>query len=211
MVNASKTEAEDEELTKSAAEGSKPEDNKQKDKESDDDMEGTENAKNAATATPIVGAAPVAPLAAVRTKEEIEAIGSLCALAGCPEKALTYATRMDGEQFMSLAAISHELTDLRNKKSEEHNVNSNVNANVNDGALSMTALEAQARQLVNTQRGQQVAMLYGQGTRTSTTPEQAMAAMLESNPEVYEAYRNKHNASALVNRLRSAGFELVAK
>lgn len=72
----------------------------------------------------------------------------------------------------------------------------------------MAQLETEARALARSNRGVETPCLYCDGTRRGTTPEQAFAAALESNPEAYEAYRNRHNANAILNSLAAAGVRI---
>ncbi len=76
--------------------------------------------------------------------------------------------------------------------------------------LTMDRIKSEADAFSRSNRRNVTSTLYVQGatTRVGTTPEQAFAAALEANPEAYAEYRNKHNASALIQQLRNAGVTL---
>lgn len=48
------------------------------------------------------------------------------------------------------------------------------------------------------------------GGSTKLTPERSVAEALEANPEVYESFREQHNAKGMVEQLRRAGYKLQA-
>jgi len=85
-------------------------------------------------------------------------------------------------------------------------ISSHVNPNPGSGGVQ--ELEAQAVTFARQSRGQVSNGLYVSGTATKVTKERAYAAMLEEHPEAYEAYRNQHNAAALVRTLQSAGIRI---
>jgi signal peptide peptidase SppA len=142
-----------------------------------------------------------APLKASRTVEDIQAISALCNMAGCPETATDYLA-----SNKSVAEVSEALTAARVKESESHMIVSTVNPN--KGAARMQDLEAEAATFARQNKGTLVDNLYVTGQSRGLTKEQATARALEANPEVYEAFRARHNAGALVRQLENAGYQL---
>jgi len=146
--------------------------------------EETEEGKKAAA----VAQAPLihgAPLKAVRTVEDISAISALCSLAGCAEKSAEFLA-----SNKTVAEVSEVLTAARVKESESHMIQSGVNPN--KGAARMQDLEAEAASYAKQNR---------------ITKEQAVAQALEANPEVYAAYRARHNAGPMIAQLEAAGIQ----
>jgi hypothetical protein len=85
-----------------------------------------------------------------------------------------------------------------------------INRNDTAGAkLSIDRLQSEATNFARSNGRATANNLYRPGTRTGTTPEQAFAAALESNPEVYAEARDKHNSAALVAQLQRAGYKLT--
>lgn len=165
--------------------------------------------KNKGETTPLVpGTAAVLPPS--RSMEDITAIGNLCKMAGTPEMAVEFLTKTNASgQLVSVAEISEELTNKRVAESEKTAVHSQVNPNTPHNAkATVDQLEAQARSFATQNRSNSMTKLYVEGSRKGATPQQAFAQMLEENPEAYADYRKKHNAKALVNTLRDAGFTI---
>jgi ClpP class serine protease len=73
----------------------------------------------------------------------------------------------------------------------------------------MRELEAQAVAFARQNHGQVTAAMYVPGSTAKMTKERAYAQMLEEDPQLYEAYRNAHNARALVRTLEAAGIRLA--
>src|ERR1039457_5715686 len=94
---------------------------------------------------PLAGVAALAgvPLR-MRPEGDIEAIGALCKMAGCPDKAAEFLTKKKSTgQYLSVAEISEELTAARVMESERSMLTSHVNPN--QGAVgSLQEIEAQA-------------------------------------------------------------------
>jgi hypothetical protein len=76
---------------------------------------------------------------------------------------------------------------------------------------AMKTLENEAVALARQNAGQMTPALYQPGAMVKMTKERAVAQALESNPEVYEQYRQQHNAADMVRRLQAAGYELVQR
>lgn len=72
----------------------------------------------------------------------------------------------------------------------------------------LAAVESDARNILAAHRGHITAALYSPGNEVKMTPERALAQALENNPEAYEAYRQHHNAAALISTLKAAGVRL---
>ena len=162
------------------------------------------------------GAAPLAGLAAVpgelvkmRPEGDIEAIGALCKMAGCPDKAAEFLTKKKPSgQYFSVAEISEELTAARVIESERSMITSHVNPN--QGAVgSLQELEAQATGYARQNRGKETPNLYAESGTTKLTKERAYAQMLEEHPEVYGAFVAQHNAKGLIATLERAGVRLA--
>jgi signal peptide peptidase SppA len=146
-----------------------------------------------------------------RPEADIQAIGALCKMAGCPEKATEFLTKKKSTgQYFSVAEVSQALTESRVAESERHMITSHVDPN-KTGAAGMRDLEAEAASFARQNRGQVTPALYVAGTSAKMTPERAVAQALESHPEVYESYRRQHNAAGLVRTLQDAGIELVQR
>lgn len=75
--------------------------------------------------------------------------------------------------------------------------------------MSITDLEAEATAFARQNKGQLTPGMYVTGVAVRMTPERAYAQALEANPEVYDAFRNHHNAADLVRRLQAAGIQLT--
>jgi hypothetical protein len=73
----------------------------------------------------------------------------------------------------------------------------------------MRELEAQAVAFARQNHGQVTVAMYVPGSTAKMTKERAYAQMLEDDPQLYEAYRNAHNARALVRALEAAGIRLA--
>lgn len=83
-----------------------------------------------------------------------------------------------------------------------------VDTNQSGSKLTMERLQSEAIAFARSNGRTETGALYREGTRKGTTPEQAIAASLEANPEVYAAYRAKHNAGALIAQLQAAGAKI---
>ena len=162
------------------------------------------------------GAAPLAGIAAVaglplrmRPEGDIEAIGALCKMAGCPDKAAEFLTKKKPNgQYFSVADVSEELTAARVIESERSMITSHVNPN--QGAVgSLQEIEAQATSYARQNRGKETPNLYAESGTTKLTKERAYALMLEEHPEVYGAFVAQHNAKGLIATLERAGVRLA--
>ena len=162
------------------------------------------------------GMAPLTGLAAVageplkmRPEGDIEAIGALCKMAGCPDKAAEFLTKKKSTgQYFSVAEISEELTAARVIESERSMITSHVNPN--QGAVgSLQEIEAQATTYARQNRGKETPNLYAESGTTKLTKERAYAQMLEEHPEVYGAFVAQHNAKGLIATLERAGVRLA--
>ena len=162
------------------------------------------------------GVAPLTGLAAVagealkmRPEGDIEAIGALCKMAGCPDKAAELLTKKKSTgQYFSVAEISEELTAARVIESERSMITSHVNPN--QGAVgSLQEIEAQATSYARQNRGKETSNLYAESGTTKLTKERAYAQMLEEHPEVYGAFVAQHNAKGLIATLERAGIRLA--
>jgi signal peptide peptidase SppA len=191
---------------KAAADPTGDEDDKDKKQEPDDDPDDKEGKKAALVAA----LQPGEPLMGVRTEGDIQAIGALCKLAGCPERATEFLmAKTTSGKYFSVAEISGILTAERVAESESHMINSNVDPN-KTGVAKMEDLQAEATAFVRQNKGMVAENLYVPG-QSRVTPEKAMARALEANPEAYAAYRDEHNGAALVATLQKAGFAIVRK
>jgi len=211
-----------------AAEGSKPDNG---DNDDEDDLECREcgaslhkdakfchacgakveaKAKKPKAETPLaaIGESAGAPLK-MRPEGDIEAIGALCKMAGCPDKAAEFLTKKKSSgQYFSVAEISEELTAARVIESERSMISSHVNPN--QGAVgSLQELEAQATSFARQNRGKETPNLYAESGTTKLTKERAYALMLEEHPEVYGAFVAQHNAKGLIATLERAGVRLA--
>ena len=147
------------------------------------------------------------PLQGVRAESDIQAIAALCKMAGHPDQAAEFLMKKNSKgQYLSVAEVSEALTSVRVAESEKQMISSHVNPNA--GAGGIQELEAQAVSLARQNRGTTSAGLYVSGTTARVTKERAYAAMLEEHPEAYEAYRNQHNAAAMVRTLQNAGYQI---
>jgi signal peptide peptidase SppA len=162
------------------------------------------------------GTAPLAGIAAVaglplrmRPEGDIEAIGALCKMAGCPDKAAEFLTKKKPNgQYFSVSDVSEELTAARVIESERSMIASHVNPN--QGATgSLQELEAQATSYARQNRGKETPNLYAESGTTKLTKERAYAQMLEEHPEVYGAFVAQHNAKGLIATLERAGIRLA--
>jgi signal peptide peptidase SppA len=160
--------------------------------------------------TPLAGLTviPGEPLK-MRPEGDIEAIGALCKMAGCPDKAAEFLTKKKPSgQYFSVAEISEELTAARVIESERSMISSHVNPN--QGAVgSLQELEAQATSFARQNRGKETPNLYAESGTTKLTKERAYALMLEEHPEVYGAFVAQHNAKGLIATLERAGVRLA--
>jgi hypothetical protein len=162
------------------------------------------------------GMAPLAGVAALagvplrmRPEGDIEAIGALCKMAGCPDKAAEFLTKKKPNgQYFSVADISEELTAARVIESEKSMITSHVSPN--QGAVgSLQEIEAQATTYARQNRGKETSNLYAERGTTKLTKERAYAQMLEEHPEVYGAFVAQHNAKGLIDTLERAGVRLA--
>lgn len=145
----------------------------------------------------------------MRPESDIQAIGALCKMAGCPEKAADFLTKKKPNgQYLSVAEISEELTAARVIESEKSMITSHVNPN--QGAVgSLQEIEAQATSYARQNRGKETPNLYAESGTTKLTKERAYAQMLEEHPEVYGAFVAQHNAKGLIATLERAGVRLA--
>ena len=189
---------------------------KKPDEKKDDDTDDTE-AKNKGRGNPPASAAAAVAFptnvpapAASRSDDEIMAISNLCAMAGVPARSAEYLTKRDAKgAYVSVASVSQELMAGRATEAERTGVMHNVDVSKpGTGKLSMDRLESEARAFAKTNRNIPTSCLYGNGVRKGTTEQQAIAAALEDNPEVYASYRERHNAGALIAQLQRAGVSL---
>lgn len=134
---------------------------------------------------PLAAATPIGLV----SREDVKTIGTLCRLAGIPDKAADYLA--DG---LSVAEVREKLNSMRAAESEEHNVSSVHNPGKVGGSIQ--ALEAEAVAFARANKG--------------VTKEQAYARMLNEHPEVYEAYINEHNTRAMRAQLSKLGVKLPA-
>ncbi len=179
-----------------------------KDDEDDDDGDqpGNEGKSKAAGVALIAGE----PLQGMRTESDIQAISALCKMAGHPEQAAEFLMQKNSKgRYLSVAEVSEALTSSRVAESEKQMISSHVNPNA--GAGGVQELEAQAVSLARQNRSSASAGLYVSGATTRVTKERAYAAMLEEHPEAYEAYRNQHNAAAMVRTLQNAGYQIAPR
>ena len=168
------------------------------------------DAKKPEGMAPLVGLAAVAGEALkMRPEGDIEAIGALCKMAGCPDKAAELLTKKKSTgQYFSVAEISEELTAARVIESERSMITSHVNPN--QGAVgSLQEIEAQATTYARQNRGKETSNLYAESGTTKLTKERAYAQMLEEHPEVYGAFVAQHNAKGLIATLERAGVRLA--
>ena len=157
-----------------------PEEEQEKEKEGEE-----EEGKKAAAVAQASLIQGTEPLKATRTVEDISAISALCGLAGCAEKSAEFLA-----SNKTVAEVSEVLTAARVKESESHMIQSGVNSN--KGAARMQDLEVEAASYAKQNR---------------ITKEQAVAQALEANPEVYAAYRARHNAGPMIAQLEAAGIK----
>ncbi len=199
-----KGKKETEEPDANKSKGSEPKDEDETEDEPDGDEPETEGKKKGAALTP-------GPMAASRSESDIAAIGAMCKLAGCPEKAPEFLTmKKSSGQYFSVADVSEALTNARVEESEKRMISSHVDPN-KGAAGNLQAVEAEAAAFARQNQSQATPGLYVTGVITKVTKERAYAQAIEAHPEVYESYRNQHNAADLVRRLQSAGFELVQR
>jgi len=169
-----------------------------------------DESKKAGSAAPLSGLAfiPGEPLK-MRPEGDIEAIGALCRMAGCPDKAADFLTKKKpNSQYLTVAEISEQLTAARVMESEKSMITSHVNPN--QGAVgSLQELEAQATSYARQNRGKETPNLYAESGTTRLTKERAYAQMLEEHPEIYGAFVEQHNAKGLIATLERAGVRLA--
>ena len=70
------------------------------------------------------------------------------------------------------------------------------------------ALETEAIARSRQARGETRGIYRPDNANVRLTPERAVAEALESDPSIYEEYRAKHNASAILNTLTAAGIRI---
>jgi hypothetical protein len=173
------------------------------DDEDDDEDDTEEGKKKVAAFVAITGES----MQGMRAESDIQAIAALCKMAGHPDQAAEFLMKKNSKgQYLSVAEVSEALTSVRVAESEKQMISSHVNPNA--GAGGIQELEAQAVSLARQNRGTTSAGLYVSGTTARVTKERAYAAMLEEHPEAYEAYRNQHNAAAMVRTLQNAGYQI---
>jgi len=145
---------------------------------------------------PLAGVAALAgvPLR-MRPEGDIEAIGALCKMAGCPDKAAEFLTKKKSTgQYFSVAEISEELTAARVMESERSMITSHVNRtrarlvrfrkSKPKPPATPARIAAKRLRILRRKRYHQL------------TKERAYALMLEEHPEVYGAFVAQHNAKA---------------
>ena len=209
-------EAEDEMKTKGKAapdpdekkDKTDPDEKKDKtDPDNDGDTDAKKKAAAALAAAPAVGASVYQ---ASRTEEDIVSIGNLCKMAGADFS--TYITkRVTSGRYMTVAEVSNELTENRSNEAGKTALMNNVDVANNAGTkVTVGRLQTEATAFARANSRTEANNLFFPGKRKGTTPEQAFAASLEANPEVYEQFREKHNAQALVQQLTKAGYKLQA-
>jgi len=163
------------------------------------------------------GMAPLAGVAALagvplrmRPEGDIEAIGALCKMAGCPDKAAEFLTKKKPNgQYFSVADISEELTAARVIESERSMITSHVNPNQARSAR-FRRLKPKPRLTPGRIAAKRLESLRRSGT-TKLTKERAYALMLEEHPEVYGAFVAQHNAKGLIATLERAGVRLPGR
>jgi hypothetical protein len=147
----------------------------------------------------------------MRAESDIEAIGALCKIAGCPERAAEFLTKRKANgQYLGVADVSELLTNSRVAESESHMITSHVDPN-KSATARMQDLEAEATAFARQNKGATMDNLYVHGQSRGVSKEQAVARALEAHPETYAAYRNQHNAAALVRTLQNAGLQIVQR
>lgn len=188
---------------------SDPKDGKDEKDDADEKDETDGGGKKAAKV--VLTPAAAGTLVASRSVEDISTITNLCTLANVPQLVGEYLTKKNtAGAFMSSAEVSRDLMNGRAAESEKTSIMHMVDTNNGGGnRLTLDQLQNQATAFARANRTTISPNLYFPGTRKGTTPEQAFAAALESNPEVYASYREQHNAKDLIARLRAAGVKLV--
>jgi signal peptide peptidase SppA len=199
-----KSKKETEESGAKERDGKKPPADNEEDDEDEAKSKKDDGKKKAASAT----MAATQP-SGMRAEGDIEAIGALCKMAGCPEKAAEFLTKKKSNgQYFTVAEVSQELTAARVIESERSMITSHVNPN--QGATgSLQELEAQATTYARQNRGKETPNLYAESGTTKLTKERAYASMLEEHPEVYGAFVAQHNAKGLIATLERAGVRLA--
>ena len=209
---AAKKDGEDEEKkSKKETEqsGAKERDGKKPPADDDEDDEEGKSKKDDGKKKAASSTLAVAQLSGMRAESDIEAIGALCKMAGCPDKAAEFLTKKKSNgQYFSVAEVSQELTAARVIESERSMITSHVNPN--QGAVgSLQEIEAQATTYARQNRGKETPNLYAESGTTKLTKERAYAQMLEEHPEVYGAFVALHNAKGLIATLERAGVRLA--
>ncbi len=74
---------------------------------------------------------------------------------------------------------------------------------------TLKVFETSAARVMQQSGGRLTPNLYSPNGETKMTKERAYAAMLEENPEAYEAFRREHNAKAIVTTLEAAGIRIA--
>ena len=186
---------------------SKPPADDDEDDEDEEDSKPKKDSKKKAAASALTVTQP----GGMRAEADIEAIGALCKIAGCPERAAEFLTkRKSNGQYLGVADVSELLTNYRVAESESHMITSHVDPN--KGATArMQDLDAEATAFARQNKGATMDNLYVHGQSRGVSKEQAVARALEAHPETYAAYRNQHTAAALVRTLQNAGLQIVQR
>jgi len=184
-----------------------PSDDDEDDEDEEDSKPKKDGSKKKAAASTLTATQP----GGMRAESDIEAIGALCKIAGCPERAAEFLTKRKANgQYLGVGDVSELLTNSRVAESESHMITSHVDPN--KGATArMQDLEAEATAFARQNKGATMDNLYVHGQSRGVTKEQAVARALEAHPETYAAYRNQHNAAALVRTLQNAGLQIVQR
>ena len=184
-----------------------PADDDEDDEDEEDSKPKKDGSKKKAAASTLAAMQP----GGMRAEADIEAIGALCKIAGCPERAAEFLTKRKANgQYLGVGDVSELLTNSRVAESESHMITSHVDPN--KGATArMQDLEAEATAFARQNKGATMDNLYVHGQSRGVTKEQAVARALEAHPETYAAYRNHHNAAALVRTLQNAGLQIVQR
>jgi signal peptide peptidase SppA len=181
------------------------------DDEDDEDEEDSKPKKDGSKKKAAASTLTATQTSGMRAEADIEAIGALCKIAGCPERAAEFLTKRKANgQYLGVGDVSELLTNSRVAESESHMITSHVDPN--KGATArMQDLEAEATAFARQNKGATMDNLYVHGQSRGVTKEQAVARALEAHPETYAAYRNQHNAAALVRTLQNAGLQIVQR
>ncbi len=184
-----------------------PTDDDEDDEDEEDSKPKKDGSKKKAAASTLAATQP----GGMRAESDIEAIGALCKIAGCPERAAEFLTKRKANgQYLGVADVSELLTNSRVAESESHMITSHVDPN-KSATARMQDLEAEATAFARQNKGATMDNLYVHGQSRGVSKEQAVARALEAHPETYAAYRNQHNAAALVRTLQNAGLQIVQR